>query len=214
MRISGVDVTEWGPQIRRFRRFRALKQTALAELIGVDQATVSRWESGRQIPDLGMQRRLRDLMRRAESREEMLLKHGINAAVGYTVLCDEDRIIRAASPSFCEIHGVSRAEIIGHSSMPIFTAELEQMLDITIEHGFFEGEVASATVVSRFHALSGGWRNHAGMVSWTPVPLADGRILRRIDRITLSDEQFEVARAENGGPIRLVTISDLFSRTG
>lgn len=186
-----------------------MKQAALAELVGVDQATVSRWEGSRQIPDLGMQRRLRDVMRRAESREEMLLTHCINASVGYTVLCDENRIILAASLSFCGIHGMTAAEIIGMSSMPVFTAELEQMLQAAVEHGFFEGEVASVRVVSRFHALTGQPRDIGGIVSWTPVPLTDGRILRRVDRITLSDEQFEVARAENGGPIRLVTMSDL-----
>ncbi len=191
-----------------------MKQAALAELVGVDQATVSRWESGRQIPDLGMQRRLRDVMRRAELREEMLQTHCINTSVGYTVLCDENRIILAASPSFCGIHGMAPADIVGMSSMPVFTAELEQMLETAVEHGFFEGEVASVTVVSRFHALTGQPRDMAGIVSWTPVPLTDGRILRRVDRITLSSEQFEVARAENGGPIRLVTMSDLLGRTG
>ena len=181
----------------------------LAEIVGVDQATVSRWESGRQIPDLGMQRRLREIMRRIEPREEVLLKHCIDASIGYTMLCDENRVIRAASPSFCKIHGVSAHEIIGMSTLLAFTAELERMLALTLEAGFFEGEVASARVISRFHALSGHWRDVGGIVAWTPVALADGQILRRVDRITLSDEQFETARAENGGPIRIVTVSDL-----
>ena len=212
MRITCGDSDDWGPQLRRLRRLRALKQAALAELLGVDQATVSRWESGRQIPDLGMQRRLRDMMRRTEPREEALLKHCINASVGYTLLCDEQRTIRAASPSFCEIHGVAPSDIIGMSSLPAFTAELEQMLWIAIENGFFEGEVASVRVVSRFHSLSGDWRDLGGIVCWTPVPLSDGRVLRRVDRITLSDEQFDAARAQNGGPIKLVAMSDLVSR--
>ena len=181
-------------------------------MLGVDQATVSRWESGRQLPDLGMQRRLREMMRRAEPNEEILLKHSINASIGYTMLCDEDRIIRAASPSFCEIHGVSEAAIAGMSTMGAFTGELERMLWIAVEHGFFEGEVASVRVVSRFHSLSGTWRDAAGIVCWTPVPLADGQILRRVDRITLSDEQFDAARSENGGPIKLVAMSDLIRR--
>ena len=111
MRISAEELADWGAQLRRFRRLRALKQAALAELIGVDQATVSRWESGRQSPDLAMQQRLRDLMRRIEPGEEVLLRHWINASVGYTVLCDEDRIIRAASPSYCSIHEIGRAHV-------------------------------------------------------------------------------------------------------
>lgn len=212
MRISGDGAEDWGAQLRRFRRSRALKQSALAEMIGVDQATVSRWETGRQSPDLGMQRRLRGLMRRMEPREEALLKHWINASVGYTVLCDQDRIVRAASPSYCKIHGVSAAAVLGASTVPVFTAELERALWQTVDEGFFEGDVASVTVVSRVNALSGRDRGVAGISVWTPVPLSDGQILRRVDRIALSDEQFETARQQNGGPVKIVRMDDLLKR--
>ena len=212
MRISGDGLADWGAQLRRFRRLRALKQVALAEMIGVDQATISRWESGRQSPDLAMQQRLRDLMRRIEPGEEVLLKHWINASVGYTVLCDEDRIIRAASPSYCSIHGLSAADVLGQSTIPSFTAELEQALWLTVDRGFFEGEVASVTVVGRTNALSGNPRDIPGMSVWTPVPLTDGRVLRRVDRIALSEAQFAAARAENGGLVRVVMMTDLVKR--
>ncbi len=210
MRIAGDSSGEWGEQLRRFRRLRALKQAALAEIVGVDQATVSRWESGRQNPDLGMQQRLRDLLRRIEPREEILLKHWINASVGYTVLCDEDRIIRAASPSYCSIHGLSPAEVLGLSTVPVFTAELEQALWLAVDRGFFEGDVASVTVVGRTNALSGRERGIPGISVWTPVPLSDGQTLARIDRIFLSDEQFEAARRD--GPVRIVMVSDLIKK--
>jgi transcriptional regulator with XRE-family HTH domain len=214
MRITTGDLTDWGPQIRRFRRFRALKQSALAEMIGVDQATVSRWESGRQVPDLGMQRRLRDMIRTPDSREEELLKHSINAGLGYTVLCDENRIIRAVSRSFCDAHQISQNDAIGKSSEPVFTPEVDRLHHISVEQGFFDGDVASIVIVGRYHALGGAWRNRCGIVSWTPVPLTDGRILRRVDRIQLSEEQYEAARRENGGAMRLVTLDDLLDRTG
>jgi len=209
MRISADGLADWGGQLRRFRRLRALKQVALAELVGVDQATISRWESGRQSPDLAMQQRLRDLMRRIEPGEEVLLKHWINASVGYTVLCDADRVIRAASPSYCSIHGLSSTEVLGLSTIPVFTAELEQALWLAVDRGFFEGDVASVTVVGRTNALSGRPRDIPGMSVWTPVPLTDGRVLRRVDRLALSEEQFAAARAENGGLARVVMMADL-----
>lgn len=184
----------------------------MADLIGVDQATVSRWETGRQMPDLSMQRRLRDLMRRMDPREEVLLKHWINASVGYTVLCDDRRIVRAASPSYCSIHGVSATEVLGASTVPVFTAELEQALWTAVEHGFFEGDVASLTVVGTMNHMSGRERNIGGISVWTPVPLTDGTILRRVDRIDLSDEQFRAARRDNGGPVRIVMMTDLVAK--
>lgn len=55
---AGVD---WPSRIKRFRVDRCLTQAALAELLNVDPSTVCRWERGRDRPDLGMQRRLREL---------------------------------------------------------------------------------------------------------------------------------------------------------
>lgn len=209
MRIIRGDAEAWGAQLRRFRRLRAIKQNALAEQLGVDQATVSRWESGRQIPDLGMQRRLRALMRGAGPRDEVLLKHWIDTALGYTTLTDAQRTILAASPSFCVLHEVAPSEIVGMSAVPSFTEEMERLWWIAVENGFFDGEIASVTVVSRFNTLSGG-RTYLGAISvWTPVNLRAGEVLCRADRISLSDEEFERAREENGGPIRIVTMGDL-----
>lgn len=209
MRITQSDAEDWGPQIRRFRRLRAIKQNALAEQLGVDQATVSRWESGRQVPDLGMQRRLRALMRGAEPRDEVLLKHWIDTALGYTMLTDAERVILAASPSFCVLHEMAPTEVIGMSAVPIFTEELERLWWLAVEHGFFDGEIASVTVVSRFNTLS-GHRHFLGAISvWTPVHLTTGEVLCRADRISLTDEEFTRAREQNGGPIRVVKMGDL-----
>jgi DNA-binding XRE family transcriptional regulator len=210
MRISSVNLNDdWTTQLRRFRQLRALKQTALADMLGVDQATVSRWESGRQSPDLGMQRRLRSLMQQAGPQHDVLLKHWINTAVGYTSLSDENRVIVAASPSFCQYHHIDPGEIIGMSLVPAFSEELESLWGIALEGGFLEGDIASVTCVSRAHLLSGDERNVGAISCWTPVPLADGQFLRRVDVIRLSEDQFAKARADNGGPIRLVTMADL-----
>ena len=45
----------FGPRLRTLRRARSLKQSALAEMIGVEQSTVSRWESGTLIPSSDVQ---------------------------------------------------------------------------------------------------------------------------------------------------------------
>jgi transcriptional regulator with XRE-family HTH domain len=52
----------WGWIVRQVRGARGLKQAAFADLLGVSQTTVSRWETSLQVPELQFQQRLqRDL---------------------------------------------------------------------------------------------------------------------------------------------------------
>lgn len=53
---------DWAKIIRDYRMMRGIKQAAMADILGVDQATVSRWETGRQIPELRTQVLLRDMI--------------------------------------------------------------------------------------------------------------------------------------------------------
>jgi DNA-binding XRE family transcriptional regulator len=208
--IAGTD-TDWAAELRRFRRLRAIKQTALAEMLGVDQATISRWESGRQIPDLGIQRRLRALMHGAGSRDEVLIGHWVSAAVGNTVLVDAARLMRAASMEFRQLHGLGGADLAGRTAAPLFSEEMEALWWQVVERGFFEGELASVTIVSRFHLLSGGQRDLPGQALWTPIHLSSGEVLQRIDGRVLEEAEFGPARDRNGGPIRFVAIDDLLA---
>jgi len=44
------------PGLKRWRRFRELTQSQLAEAVGVHQATICAWELGRQVPRLDQAR--------------------------------------------------------------------------------------------------------------------------------------------------------------
>ena len=56
-------VTLWPALIKRLRFLASLKQCELAQQLGVDQATVSRWERGVYVPDIQLQRVLREKFR-------------------------------------------------------------------------------------------------------------------------------------------------------
>ncbi|QJA42951.1 hypothetical protein [Phaeobacter phage MD18] len=49
----------WGTSIKALRLRQGLKQAALAELLSLDQATVSRWERGQSTPTIAVQRQVR-----------------------------------------------------------------------------------------------------------------------------------------------------------
>lgn len=205
--IAGTDI-DWAAQLRRFRRLRAIKQAALADMLGVDQATISRWESGRQIPDLGIQRRLRALMQGAGSRDELLVVHWIATAVVDTLLIDAARIIRAGSAETCRRHGLTPTAIAGQAAAPLFSEEMDALWWQAVERGFFEGEIASATVVSRYHLLGGGQRDIPCRAQWTPIHLSNGEVLQRIDTAALSEAEFASARGQ-AGALHIVTVDTL-----
>lgn len=205
MRINPGAATDWGAEIRRFRRLRAVKQATLAEMLGVDQTTVSRWESNRQEPDLGIQRRLRALMQGTGTRDEALLRHWVETAVGDTVLLDASRALIVGSATFLARHGIDVPTPPALSLLPMFSEELDRAWWYAVERGFFEGEVASLRVLGRLNLLSGDDALTARSV-WVPVALNDGGVLCRIDTVIVDDASF---LGSTSNTIELVTVNEL-----
>jgi|GEM_PF-2268963 len=205
MRINLGAEIDWGAEIRRFRRLRAVKQAALAEMLGVDQATVSRWEGNRQAPDLGMQKRLRALMQGTGTQDEALLRHWVETAVGETALLDAARTLVAASATFLARHGLDIPPPKNLSMAGAFSDELERAWWYAVERGFFEGEVASVTVVAPLRLLSGEATLPSRSV-WVPVVLPHGDVLCRIDTVILGAADRLCSTANT---IELVAMRDL-----
>ncbi|MFH1805000.1 MAG: helix-turn-helix domain-containing protein [Pseudomonadota bacterium] len=64
-RLPPLDAdAEFGRQLRQWRRASEIKQDRLADILGVTQATVSRWEQGRQSPAPLHHKLLQDMMTR------------------------------------------------------------------------------------------------------------------------------------------------------
>ena len=59
----GRLMVSWRTFVKRLRFLLGVTQAHFAENLGVDQGTVSRWERGLVTPELGIQKRLRDMMR-------------------------------------------------------------------------------------------------------------------------------------------------------
>ena len=73
-RPAGIEhVPRLAATLRVWRRQNNLKQAALAQLVGVSQAAVARWESGADSPSPGHLARLRDLMAQS-MRDEFIVQ--------------------------------------------------------------------------------------------------------------------------------------------
>ena len=194
----------WGAQIRTFRRHRMLKQAALAAMLDVDQATVSRWERDIGTPPERVQRVLRAVVRTVKTRDQVL-KHSIATSFSQVVLTDHDRTIWAASSSYCDAHGVTQTNIVGRSTQPQYTEAGQRLVFAT--DGLYAGEIASVRCAMRAHTFDGR-RNVPVELLWVPVFLSDGTILKRSERVVLSEEDF--ARSPLVAKPVITPMSDIF----
>ena len=202
------EIKDWGIEIRRLRQSKLLKQAALAEMLDVNQASVSRWERNLSIPERAIQRRLRDMMRSPVS-DEFLLKHVIRVSLGQLVVSNAERVMQVVSAGYAAAHGLSQDAMPGQRTHSMYTEEGEQIWQTSKQHGFYRGEVASVSLVSRVHSLSGHRRNIPVKVVWSPIRLVSGEAILRGERIDLSEPDYAAHLAANGGPVRIVTMDEL-----
>ncbi len=94
----GSALPNFGARLRRIRRLRGLKQASVADLAGVCQTTVSRWEAGIIEPDPAA---ARDILRKmtAVCSDESALQRLVESSTLCThLVTDVDHRLLAASP--------------------------------------------------------------------------------------------------------------------
>ncbi|MBB3915503.1 helix-turn-helix domain-containing protein [Rhizobium fabae] len=174
-----------GTGIRRMRLLRSMKQQHLAELLSVNQATVSRWERGQLALSPEQAVRLERIFASpphvsADAALKRLVEDSIRPV---HLICDVTHRLLSASRSRQAEWRAPLAAFLGRSLFSYASAEIaanEQSLE---ERGWHEGRLLSLTFET-------GANDNALM------PIAAGRVTW--DRITLSD----------GSAGRLVTTID------
>ncbi|WP_431017293.1 helix-turn-helix domain-containing protein [Bradyrhizobium pachyrhizi] len=171
-----------GRGLRRMRLLRQMKQSHLAELMGVDQATVSRWERG--ILDLSetqwiSARRL--LMGPFEPAQDAALKRLVESSTRKVhLVCDlTHRLLAASAPRQAEWR-TGLSEFLGKSLRVYASPEILAADTALNDLGWYDGQLSSLEV-------------HTGPNSDTDLVILPGRMLW--ERIMLAD----------GAPARLVT---------
>jgi transcriptional regulator with XRE-family HTH domain len=140
----------WQNLIRLYRTRHGLTQERMANVIGVAQRTISRWERGEDTPGLEQQRRLRDL---GWEPTGLLLK-SLAAAVRHCpaprALCRTQnlRLQALSAPAIAKRPSVT--EWIGRDLAPIACGVLEEMLeDKPLQRAIANREIAGIVATSR-----------------------------------------------------------------
>ncbi len=176
-------MTHLGPTLRRRRRLRGMKQSHLADLLGVSQATVSRWETAGQTPSPETRAALERLMAAPATADAALKRLVESSSLPVHLVCDASHVLLAASPARTARWRRAPAELIGRSLWGFASPEIQAMEARLPELGW--GEPAPQSLAFRTGANARADVPIApGLTLWERMSLEDGREARLVTTLS------------------------------
>ena len=178
-------MNEFGRALSRWRRLRGVKQSHAAELFGVTQATLSRWERGyHHLPDEAARRLTALLAAPLDSAGDAGLRRLVeSSALPVHLICDLTHRLLAASPQRFAEWTAHASELRGTSLWRFATDEIQQAESRLGELGWYD----EGTTELRFWTSD----NHdpmvrivPGVLVWERLTLSDGTLARLVTTVT------------------------------
>lgn len=174
-------MNEYGRALRRWRRLRGVKQSHAAELLGITQATLSRWERGQHRLTEQAERKLAELLRAPlDSAGDAGLRRLVESSSQQVhLICDLSHRLLAASPPRVVKWTADLAEMRGRSLWRFATDEIRAAESRLGELGWYDDGVAQVS-------FDNG-ANHStvvpiepGVLIWERLQLSDGTLARLV----------------------------------
>ena len=168
-----------GLALRRFRRLNMVKQSAVAERLGVSQGCVSRWESGVHGPDPAQRERIVALISASIGNDgDSALRRLVESSrLPVHLICDSTHRLLAASRSRAASWRVDVSELVGRSLWPFASPEIEAAEAGLFGSGWFERPYQRLELRTCGNGRSDVPVPPSRML-WETLPLADGRVGR------------------------------------
>ena len=205
--IVRTEQAHWPSLLRHHRFTHNLKQAALADDLGVTQAMISRWESGRAMPSGTMQTRLWGLFDEAAIgvpmpnwREIIALQPAMSAIIS------RDGRVETVSQGVLREFCLDRRDIEGHNLKEFLRGDALTLHASLLEHGFFDGavEMAESADLMCLRLANGLKRDfYAHRLHW-PRRDVDGEIRWASSGSRISKDEFFAIREELGGQLDIV----------
>lgn len=171
------------PTLRRLRLLRGMKQSHLAALMEVDQATVSRWERGALKLSPRQREKLRRLFAREESAQDVALKRLVESSMQKVhLICDRTHRLLAASRTRQAEWRADPSEFLGKPLLGYASAEILAAEATLARRGWHEGRLSSLIVDTGANS-DPVLRILPGRVLWERILLGDGSAARLVTTI-------------------------------
>jgi transcriptional regulator with XRE-family HTH domain len=174
-----------GQRLRRFRRLRGLKQEHVAQILGVSQGLISRWEAGKHVPSPEISHQIRRFISVApDSVSDRALRRLVEAAnVPVHLICDATHRLLAASPLREDEWRASAHAFIGSSLWRFATDDIVLAEDRLADHGWFDRPDPDRISIPTKGNGSNEMRILPSTLEWERVGLADGRVGRLVTTV-------------------------------
>lgn len=170
----------FGSRLRKARRAQGIKQAAIADLLGIDQATVSRWEAGIQVPSSEMQEAAFRLLGRRATSDEALRRLVESSASPVHLIEEASHVCLAYSPVRAREWRVSCRALLGRSLWRFATDDIQREEEALADAGWWDRQWPEARQFKiaprEFDAIT----ITAGDVLWERLYLADGTPVRLV----------------------------------
>ena len=173
-----------GRSLRLWRALRRVKQAHAAELLGVSQAMVSRWEAGTLVPDAEEQARLRRLMsaRLDSAADHALARLVTESSSSMHLVCDLTHRLLAASRGRSRDWDFRTPQLLGVSLWRFATPEIQAAEAALTDEGWFEADPPAVELATGANG-SPIVPIREGRMRWTRLQLSDGAFVRLAETI-------------------------------
>lgn len=169
-----------GKSLTRVRRLRGLKQSHMAELLGISQSTISRIERGELVPEPYLYKRIAEcISARLDPAGDAALKRLVETcSTPVHLVCDVTHRLLAASPARERMWGITAGELSGRSLWRYATEEIQRAEARLSEIGWGDLHGTSQISFKTTANFSDDLKIWPQTLIWDRIVLADGSAAR------------------------------------
>lgn len=157
---------DWARRVKEYRKRNGITQEALAEDLGVDRTTISRWETGRDEPALMYRKRIMAFTPTYQEGTIRGLIDFIDSLDGMATLLDANFRVLRTTAKHQRLMGYEPSELYGRPSERYWSADMERIIKaLGGLKGYRQHGVCSMDLVIAREPLEGGYQNDKRVVT-------------------------------------------------